>query len=377
MIATQFVKFNNNKELPETVQGKYYLYYSFGLNIKGDGIPAIYIKLDSINKLTNFVKEISKNSTILLKGTDDFVINDDYYINKSVYSWLYGMSNDNGSSDGSSDTGSDDIIKYFSDNIYVSENDIVLLPNYINKSSLNINTDYFDIVNSAENLINHYIKQNIYSNFVFTEDELKNFSATFCNVILSMSTVIDNNTTNNVIYKKVLEYFANSCTDSVLLTMQIMLNNNIQNTTQNVSSCNCNIINSTDNNICISSCSDYYINAMNEYLKLMLGDIEFYRDWFYTNINIDDVEFINTDLISRLKILLNELLESGINLDTSEKQKIGLGCPSLSAASDDCNRSIIKNYIKLLDYIENDDIDSNINKIKVYGSAFAELLTKL
>lgn len=375
MIATQFVKFNHNKELPKNIQGKYYLYYSFGLNVKGDGIPAIYIKLDSIDKLTNFVKEISKNSTILLKGIDDFIINDDYYINKSVYSWLYGMSNDNGSSDGSSDTGSDDIIQYFSDIVDVFENDIVVLPNYINKSSLNINTDYFDIINSTENLLDHYIKQNKFSNFTFTETELNNFSATFCNVILSMSSMIDNSTTNNVIYKKVLEYFANSCTDSVLLTMQIMLNNNIQNTnTQNVSPCNCNSITSSDT-ICISSCSDYYINAMNEYLKFMLGNIEFYKDWFYTNI--DDVEFINTDLISQLKILLNELLESGISLDTTEKQKIGLGCPSLSATSDDCNRSIIKNYIKILDYIEDDDIDSNINKIKVYGSAFAELLTKL
>ena len=44
---------------------------------------------------------------------------------------------------------------------------------------------------------------------------------------------------------------------------------------------------------------------------------------------------------------------------------------------DDCNHKILEQYLKVLGYAVTNTIDANVNKIKVYGGQFAELLPYL
>ena len=53
-------------------------------------------------------------------------------------------------------------------------------------------------------------------------------------------------------------------------------------------------------------------------------------------------------------------------------------CPSpVSFNENECNYNILKNYKKIFDWVFNEEIDSNVNKIKIFGGQFAELLPKL
>ena len=98
LVQPQFVQFNDNEELPVNVQNKYFLYYSTGI-VGFGGIPAMYVELESADKLFDFVKAFSKNINIILTGTSDFIINKDYYINKSLYFTIIDLPGDNGSYD--------------------------------------------------------------------------------------------------------------------------------------------------------------------------------------------------------------------------------------------------------------------------------------
>ena len=57
---------------------------------------------------------------------------------------------------------------------------------------------------------------------------------------------------------------------------------------------------------------------------------------------------------------------------------INCECPSpMTFTENACNYNIIQNYMKILDWIFNEQIDMNVNKIKIYGGQFAELLPNL
>ena len=42
-----------------------------------------------------------------------------------------------------------------------------------------------------------------------------------------------------------------------------------------------------------------------------------------------------------------------------------------------CNKETILNYKKVLNWVQNNEIEENTNKIKVYGEAFGELIPNL
>jgi hypothetical protein len=99
---------------------------------------------------------------------------------------------------------------------------------------------------------------------------------------------------------------------------------------------------------------------------------------------LDDVP--NTALIDKLMQLLTEFLGLGYNLNLSGNDVSTCGChkskycPSLDDAinDDNCsNRAIIMNYIKVLNWVKNDEVSQNINKIKIYGQQFATILPLL
>ena len=139
--------------------------------------------------------------------------------------------------------------------------------------------------------------------------------------------------------------------------------------------CGCNT-NSSSTPICTTSCVEYYKQAMDEYLKTMLGSDTFYYNWFYVTDPISGIKEPNNVLINSLQTLINEFLGLDINISTSKESINMCKCPTVTI-DDSCNRGIIKNYLSVLEYIELNKIEENINKIKIYGQEFGKLLPEL
>lgn len=304
-----------------------------------DTIFELYLKVNDTYfdnsqcyKLNEFLTALKVNQGIYDTGIEGFRPGEDYFLCESLYKKLH--------------DGALDYLK--------------------TRPDLFINwTMYKDdkLIISASN-------ENKILNMSFTEDEFNNLCKTFFKYILEYTT-IDDETRNeplNQIYNMVMNFYKNGGTDSAYQMLQLLLNSSININginPNNTASCGCNSSLSNTNNIGNNpSCSDIYKSAILSYLKQMLGDTQYYKDWF--NDNVSDV----------LIKLLNEFLQLNYSLDFSS-QNNGLDCPSLKSNIDECNKGIIKNYIKVLNFVKNDDIDCNKNKIKIYGEAFAELLPLL
>lgn len=372
LVQPQFVQFNDNEELPVNVQNRYFLYYSTGL-VGFGGIPAMYVELESADKLFDFVKTFSQNINIILTGTPDFVINKDYYISKSLYLTLMDLP-DTGSSDDLDDYFISDKISDINMSEFNSSSEQYYnyLPNYIDNDSLNV--AYFNRIDNF-NTLNYYIKKNSYLDYTFTEEELHNFYSTFCSIILCIS--IYNPTTNiDMIYKRTLEYFRYFKSDEAAIGITLILGSLYGSVNNNKVGCGCNTIGNTNTDIqCSKSCIDYYKDAMNEYLKSMLSNYTFYQNWFF--IQNEDETIVNQELIDKIKTFITEFLSLDLDISIDKKQTSNCNCPTVDLYSDKCNRGIIENYLKVIEYIEQNQIEENINKIKIYGEQFAELLPKL
>ena len=57
--------------------------------------------------------------------------------------------------------------------------------------------------------------------------------------------------------------------------------------------------------------------------------------------------------------------------------KTHCGCSKLSTDNGNCNYNILDNYIRVLNWIKECQIEEHTNQIKIYGEQFAELLPKL
>ena len=77
------------------------------------------------------------------------------------------------------------------------------------------------------------------------------------------------------------------------------------------------------------------------------------------------------------KMIMEIVSNLDINIITDTDNINTMFCPSLDNSSDSCNRSIIQNYLKVLEFVKTNTILENKNKIKVYGETFGELLPKL
>ena len=108
----------------------------------------------------------------------------------------------------------------------------------------------------------------------------------------------------------------------------------------------------------------------------MLGDPDFYRDWMYQYLTDDT--YIPDPLIDYLIELIEEFMDLGYDLSFLNTRSYFCRCnDKSSSAASDANYKILENYLKVLNYVKNCEIDANINKIKVYGEDFGELLPKL
>ena len=331
-------------------------------------IPRAYIVLtdEFITNQTNFrdwiIASFADPATFG-KGTDNFKIGIDYYINRTLYDYL---------KDKEEQSVGD-----------LDEN--VVMPNYLN-DGFNITEDYLlldDNTISYNNYKYFYLKNKL-SELTYSEDELNNLYSTFFSIIMFYAVVSENDIlkTNNQIYKKVIEYYKNFQFDDTLVSLELLLNNKVNKIVPEYlsSCCSNNQQNSsnTKSQYTTISCSDIYRNSMYEYLLDMLSDIDFYKDWMYIE-NPEGKKIANDSLIEALITLLKEFEEIGYDLSFSNKYLMHGNCckDNQYTINNEKNHTIIQNYIRVLQYVLSGCIDDNSNKISVYGRKFAELLPKL
>lgn len=294
------------------------------------------------------------NGVTILPGVD-------YFINKTLADYL--ISNDLGIDDeGLLDPTSD--IYNIVVNIRKAE-----LPNYLNDNS-DIKSPWVSLTSEELNITDfeYFYNLNIVNDYNISEDDIRNFYPTFCKVILDANSYKSFADVINVRYKAVLEYFANSKTDTTSQMINLILGSVYSGSTVvNTASSLCNCGNKT--NSPISTCASLYSDAMLEYLKQMLGASDFYYNWFFEN------KEPNYELIRCLKYLISQFLS--LNLDLSFVTSDVCVCKNADSSKSNANYDIIRKYDKVLSWVRSCEIPNNINKIKLYGSQFGELLPKL
>ena len=364
LIQPQIIKFNNNVNLPENVRNKYFVYYIIsGLFDENNSIHAIYVNLNSVDKLHVFISNIAKyDITLLFTGDNEFVLGKDYFINESLYK-QFADSNDVQLDTQNTDSDFDSIanVSY-----------IYYLPNYMTANGYN--TEFFEYVENYEVLFNYFKKKNKYTELTFDEEYLKAFYVNLAKLILEL-TVYTPTENIDFIYKQVLEYFANYQSDDVYLGMSLIFNT-LYRTVNNKQNCGCPTNNTLGDTICITSCNDYYKNAMIEYIKQIFGDYTFYNKWFFITDTETGVTQVNQMMIDKIRLFVTEFLMLDINIGFVSETNNCM-CTSVDMSSDKCNRGILNNFLSILDFIEQNDIEENSNRIKVYGEEFGKIYHKL
>lgn len=387
-----------NEELPEQVRGRFFINFnvfgiayftenyilgetSFGapyLILKEDNwglqlenttegelldIPRVYIDItdkfinDTDNLFQSFVAQSLMDNKIWVKGIDNFLAGKDYYTNNTLYNYLA-----------------------LTDQIEVPDFS-VRLPDYLDTFG-QLRTEYWksltgELYEDYNNIEYFNEKNNMLTN-KFSEDELNNFYSTFCSIILKYTKITDNLLldSRNQIYSLVLNYFKNFKSDEGSNALSLILNSGYGTVTTTAStSCGCN--SSSSSTELTPSCYDLYSTAMYNWLGTMLGDSKFYEDWFRIYKSEDD--YIPNDvLIETLNIFFDEFINMQHTLNFIKSSSVKCDCPApVSFNENECNYNILKNYKKIFDWVFNEEIDSNVNKIKIYGGQFAELLPKL
>lgn len=253
-----------------------------------------------------------------------------------------------------------------------------VLPDYINYYSNNTvaqNTNAWYDLSGTNNKDVANIDYFYYKNqdMIFSEDELRNLVGTFFTIILTHAVAQNYYTNiNNQIYNLVMNYYKNNATDTASQAINLILGTMFT-TQQQTVNCGCDAQQAS--NINTSTCLENYQNAMAEYLKKMLGDTQYYYDWFFIPID-GKCPMSNDVMIDLLITLLSLFLQLDLNLSFTNESNHCM-CPSVNVDESACNRAIIESYIKVLRWVKNNDIDANANKIKIYGTQFGELLPKL
>lgn len=253
----------------------------------------------------------------------------------------------------------------------------ITLPNYLDIES-NIQEPWIPLTTTEENNtdLSLYFNVNELGSLV-NQYNVNDFYSSFCQIILDKSTInISATDLNNLKYKRVLEYFANNKSDEASILISLILGTKYTSETVNTGSslCNCGANNLVAG---ISTCSSLYSSAMEEHLKEMLGNIQFYIDWFFEYG--DNSCAVNIDLVKYLKLLIKAFIDKGYDLSFSNTYSIPCKCPNDNSQSltSKTNYDIINKYDNVLNYILSCSLQHNINKTKLYGSQFGGLLPKL
>lgn len=389
-----------DEELPERVRGRFFINFnvfgiryfdehyilqetSFGapyLILKEDNwglqledtsegelidIPRIFIDItdkfvnDEDGLFQSFVTQALMDNKVWVRGIDNFFAGMDFYLNYTLYNYLA-----------------------LTDQVEVPDFG-ARLPNYLDSYGF-IQTKYWKDLSGEiyenYNNIEYFNEKNNLKDTVFSEQELNDFYSTFCGLILKYTRIDPERLAsgNNPIYNLVLNYYKNYKSDCASDALAIILNSGygFSETVKKVT-CGCNSLTSSDDSSITPSCYDLYHEAMQKWLIQMLGDYNFYEDWFYIWKN-EQESMPNDILIDNLKQLINEFINQQ-HLLTYIKvgYKGNCECPAVSFDENECNYNILKNYLKILDWCFEEKIDANVNKTKIYGNKFGELLPKL
>lgn len=325
-------------------------------------IPRIYIDItdkfvnDDTNLFKSFVYQASLENSIWAQGIDGFLCGQDYYVNSTLYNYLA-----------------------LTDKLTNTDFGC-RLPNYLDENAQRTkywmdlsNEPYKDYTD-----LEYFNEKNKILSQHFSEDELNNFYSNFCKIILKYTKISDEkiNSGKNPIYNLVLNYYANFKNDAGSDALAMILGGLYSTTTKNTN-CNCNNAFKESTTYTNQSCYDLYTEAMTNWLKTMLGNSEFYNDWFI--IENGNETLSNEILINYLTLFINEFftLQNTLSFSSVKRTSFNCTCPTVTIDEHDCNYNIIKNYLKVLEFVENKEIDKNKNKIKIYGENFGELLPKL
>lgn len=264
-------------------------------------------------------------------------------------------------------------IKNWNSFSFIELNDSFLSEEYTHSFLTTELNDYEDIYSTNYEYFSAINKLNdLYSEV--NDEHIKTFYKTFANVILAYAYVTDISPLTEI-YTKTLEFFANGKTDSTLVNLKLLLESNSYSIsdTNEYSNCGCNTNKSSMNSLENLNCSDKYLQSILLYCSQMFGDLNFYNNFFF----IDNDE-PNEDMIDLLINLLNTLLEIlNSNNQLSVNQKTShCQCPEMET-NDTNTISIISNYIKVLSWVKNCEIEENTNKIKLYGTQFGEIFPNL
>ena len=308
-----------------------------------------------------FIFSAIRQNPIYVAGTSDFVAGKDYWVNSTLYNYLANTHQ----------------IAY--------PNFDARMPNYLDQN-VHITKYFVDLHGSWQEdytNLDYFEKKNRQRNNKYTDDQLKDLESTFCGEILE-DTLIDDETRasdNNPLYDLVLNYFHNHQSDCASTAMNLVLNGLFA--TSYTSSCSCNSVITTPSANSASnytqSCSDLYTSGMLLYLEQMLGDIKFYEDWMMIRLSEYHLE-PNDVLVNNLIEMLKEFLDMDFNLCFSQQTNVhsSFNCNNtVSTAEGDKNRQTIENYIRVLEFVLDNNLVANKNKINLWGSAFGKLLPYL
>ena len=327
-------------------------------------IPRIYIAItdkfinDNTDLFKSFIYQASVEHSIWVGGIDNFVCGVDYYVNNTLYNYLA-----------------------LTDQLPTTDFGC-RLPNYLDENGYR--TQYWmDLSHEPYknyNDLEYFNEKNKLLDQHFSEDELNNFYSSFCGLILEHTNITDENKNsgNNPIYNLVLNYYANFKNDSASSALQLVLGS-LYTSTTNTTNCGCNSTFAESTTYSTLNCHDMYLEAMSTWVKTMFGDKKFYEDWF--NIQKNGEETMPNDvLIDNIVLFINEFfnLKNTLTFTTTVKKSLyGCGCPTTIIDENGCNKTTIQNFLNIMEYVKNQEIEKNKNKIKIYGESFGELLSKL
>ena len=268
--------------------------------------------------------------------------------------------------------------------------DYVLYDHDLNFSQ---NTDaykyLYDINNKDMRNLEWFYHMNNWIDYEYSREELCNIPKTFFTIINDNAMVQNPETVKNQIYDKIVKYYANGGWDDAIVNLNLILNSTIP-TTLPSSKLNCGCNGGNGNGLGdgtangLTSCADLYKNAIDEWLKKMLADDEFYKDWFFTIIS-GMCPTPNVEMIDPLIDLLTEYVDNnlgGPNNNGRFNPNKGYDIFNHMNCCNDCSgndtyKNIILHYIEVLKAVKNNDIDANKNMIKIYGEEFAGILPYL
>lgn len=327
-------------------------------------IPRIYIDItdkfihDDSNLFKSFVYQASLENAIWAEGIDNFISGCDYYINSTLYNYLA-----------------------LTNQLKVSDFGC-RLPNYLDENG-HITKYWIDF--SGEPYkdftdLDYFNEKNKLLDNTFSEAELQNFYSNFCKIILKYTKISDELKMhgNNLIYDLVLRYFANFKNDNGSDAIAMILSSLYSTTTTSSNGkCGCNSVFGETTTYSTQSCYDLYKQAMETWLKTMLGDINFYKDWFFMNTGVQMI--LNDVLTHNLETFIKEFmaLNYALSFSKTARSSFNCACPTVSMNENDCNIAVINNFMTILGWAKTNELDRNKNKIKLYGEQFGELLPNM